>query len=810
MAKKKSRRGSHRKLSAPGPISPQSTGKRPKAQAQTGAGQNIRASGTSNGKYFGLLPPPVAGAPRLVSGWFFAALMIVATGPAIIAQPGEISIAAPLIEKASFAEIAAFFVAALWLIIRFVKQDGFLIPKLELPPLIWPMLLLTAWAAASAFWAHNTDYVIVMSLQWLTALLTFVMMVAALDSERRIRTFYLVFCGTAIFVSFIGIAQSLYDVDWYVQSAPPASTFNNRNMAMHYMVLCLPAILSILLLAPLRPRFARDSYITVVLGMTLLYVFLTQTRAALLSVGAILFWFAVFLLLNWWFRLRKRPPRHLIGKEKLERMIPALMLCLLLVLGLSYLFSPGFKPRYNGFMDRMGTIKTDMKDYHKGGNSRWGIWRGTWEMFKQNPILGDGLNSFEYSYEHYTDDLSPFSTRRAHNDFLQLLAELGIVGGILFAWMVLTAFYMWLRVFLHLWKSDNDHDLFLFMAPTFWVIGTFVNANFSFPYQIIVPQIIMMCYFAIISVYYLKLKKAEQLAGQDANEESGQAVAWARFRLPRLSMTFSQKTLIGSAAVILPLLIVVSVLNARWLSVINYLADRIGNPQIIAEATKQSLDGLAIQHYAFPEVIAAIDTFYNSLKQPGSRQAQFDLLKYHADHPEFNGFRQLSRLIEFYASSNDYENSKKYSEKLMEWSPRRHQPVLRHLRLLEDGGEKDRIAELYRSIENPKKFTDQPIILRREPNNEVVLHLAKIAHEQKDLETAQALLASLRTPIQKASMEKIGRYWQAWALHGIVLCELGDAEGQQVLTALVEERPQWLTRKEIRTALKLPACKKAS
>ena len=816
MAKKKNRRGSLRAAPERSPIVTQTSEKghktrdKTEAKARKSASQKSRFAHLGNYGNLGLLPPPARRTPRLVSSWFFAAIVAIVTGPAIVAQPGAISIAAPLIEKASFAEIAAFSCLALWLILRLVKQDGSLLPKLEFPPLIWPLVALTTWGAASFFWAHNSDYVVVMSLQWLTALLVFVMMLAALDSENRLRALYLVFCGTAVFVSFVGIAQKFYFVDWYVQSAPPASTFNNRNMAMHYMVLCLPAALSMLLLMPLRPSLSRDVSLTAVSGMILFYVLLAQTRAAWLSVGSVLFSFAVFIALNWWFRLRKRPRRQENRQQKFRRMTPIFLLCLLAAGTLGYFSSPpGFETRYDLFIERFTSIKDDMKPYHKGGNSRWGIWRGTWEMYKQNPIAGDGLNSFEYSYEHYTDDLSPFSTRRAHNDFLQLLAELGTIGGLLFLWVVFTAFYMWLRVFLHLWKSENDHDLYLFMAPTLGLIGTFVNANFSFPYQIIVPQIVLMSYFAIISAYYLKVRKTERLHGQDALQES-KPVVRSRFRLPPLSVAFNQKTLIGTTVFFFPLLIFVIVLNVRWFNVIDYLSKRIGRPQVIAEATQQSLDGLAIQHYAFPEVVAAIDTFYDSLKHPGARQAQVDLLKYHADHPEFNGFRQLSRLIEFYAARNDYENAKKYNEKLMEWTPRRYQPVMRYLRLLEDGREKDRVAEVYHSIENPKKFADRPIVLLKKPNNEIKFHLAKIAHEQKDLETASALLSSLMKPKHRRSLERAGRYWQARALHGIVLCQLNSSEGRKVLLDLAQEKPQWRQQPEVRAALELAACKKES
>ena len=60
-----------------------------------------------------------------------------------------------------------------------------------------------------------------------------------------------------------------------------------------------------------------------------------------------------------------------------------------------------------------------------------------------------------------------------------------------------------------------------------------------------------------------------------------------------------------------------------------------------------------------------------------------------------------------------------------------------HLRLLQDGRENDKIAEVYRSIENPKQFADRPILLQRDPNNDILFRFAKIAHEQKDLETPQ-------------------------------------------------------------------------
>ena len=100
----------------------------------------------------------------------------------------------------------------------------------------------------------------------------------------------------------------------------------------------------------------------------------------------------------------------------------------------------------------------------------------------------------------------------------------------------------------------------------------------------------------------MKLRKAEQLDSQDASPDSSQKSKQVarRLRLPRLSMAFNKRTLIGSALVIVPLLIFVSVLNVRWFSVIRYLSDRIAVRKSLPKPPNMRWTGWRFSTTPFP------------------------------------------------------------------------------------------------------------------------------------------------------------------------------------------------------------------
>jgi O-antigen ligase len=88
-----------------------------------------------------------------------------------------------------------------------------------------------------------------------------------------------------------------------------------------------------------------------------------------------------------------------------------------------------------------------------GGAGRSDIWTVGWRMVRANPIGGVGLGNFQSESVHYL--LAPGAIKRsdfivdtpkvAHNTYLQVLAELGIVGLVPFLMIVITAVLCGLR-----------------------------------------------------------------------------------------------------------------------------------------------------------------------------------------------------------------------------------------------------------------------------------------------------------------------------------------------------------------------------
>ena len=92
----------------------------------------------------------------------------------------------------------------------------------------------------------------------------------------------------------------------------------------------------------------------------------------------------------------------------------------------------------------------------RGIEWRWGntmtgrfeYWSIAWQMIKQNPILGVGINMYEPLTAHYTNKpLIP----HPHNGLIHVITELGIVGTIAFTWLAVAC----IRELLKMWRKSN-------------------------------------------------------------------------------------------------------------------------------------------------------------------------------------------------------------------------------------------------------------------------------------------------------------------------------------------------------------------
>jgi O-antigen ligase len=73
-------------------------------------------------------------------------------------------------------------------------------------------------------------------------------------------------------------------------------------------------------------------------------------------------------------------------------------------------------------------------------SSRGWVWRDTVAMIRANPILGVGLGAYETAFSIYTKSDGSLRVPQAHNDYLQVVADCGIVGGVIALWFLISIF----------------------------------------------------------------------------------------------------------------------------------------------------------------------------------------------------------------------------------------------------------------------------------------------------------------------------------------------------------------------------------
>lgn len=91
-------------------------------------------------------------------------------------------------------------------------------------------------------------------------------------------------------------------------------------------------------------------------------------------------------------------------------------------------------------------------------DARFGIWRDTLRLIAAYPVAGCGFGAFQSAYMRYQTVAPLLTVNFAHNDYLQLLAELGVPG---FLTLLAAAAIVWHK----LWRNLNrGRDVYLYAA----------------------------------------------------------------------------------------------------------------------------------------------------------------------------------------------------------------------------------------------------------------------------------------------------------------------------------------------------------
>lgn len=238
--------------------------------------------------------------------------------------------------------------------------------------------------------------------------------------SRRVRLAALTIITFGSLMAFVGILQWLAKPDAIYGLRPtpqaiPFGSFVNQHHFAAFMEMTIGLGLGIALGSGLK-RSMLLLLITALVLMTIAVV-LTGSRGGILSLGAV-----VITVLSATYFARGGPGARKETPRSLRRALTGLLgtltgVVLLLVLVIA-LGGADNLLRGVGF----GSASDDPT------SGRLHFWRVALEIFKANPLVGAGLDAFGNAFPLYDTRNGSFRVEQAHNDYLQMLADGGLIG----------------------------------------------------------------------------------------------------------------------------------------------------------------------------------------------------------------------------------------------------------------------------------------------------------------------------------------------------------------------------------------------
>ena len=251
------------------------------------------------------------------------------------------------------------------------------------------------------------------------------------DTPKRLRVLVRTIIIFGFLLAIFGLTQSFTSpnkIYWLreMAQATPFGPFINRHHFAGYMELALALPLGLLASGSVAKE-KRIIY-AFVAGLMAVALLMTNSRGGLISLGAEILFIAVI-----GFGVKRRNNKnssiaHGI-KSVAVRATLALGLVVALMVGLAAL---GGEDALNRLV---GTVNSE-----DPSTGRLNFWDVTVDIIKNHPIIGTGLGAFGVVYTGYDSRNGLYRLEQAHNDYLQVLSDGGIVGALIGLFFIINLF----------------------------------------------------------------------------------------------------------------------------------------------------------------------------------------------------------------------------------------------------------------------------------------------------------------------------------------------------------------------------------
>jgi tetratricopeptide (TPR) repeat protein len=262
------------------------------------------------------------------------------------------------------------------------------------------------------------------------------------------------------------LIQGQFDVACWKQDVQDRvfGTFGQPNWLATYLVGLLP----VSWFFSQKQTGWQKKFWLVAVGVMLLVLWFTKSRSGLVAASAAgLTWAALQYRQVWWRKLRATL------RSRWLRLAAGVGALVLLIAG-GVLIGRAIPAAEGG-------ESFDLSQGTESGSIRLIVWRGAIKVWQRYPLLGSGPGTFAYSYyqdrpvEHNLVSEWNFLYNKAHNEFLNYLAETGLVGLLTYLVFLGGLFYL-----LQQQLPKNSQQASLAQAVTASLVGLTVAHFFGF------------------------------------------------------------------------------------------------------------------------------------------------------------------------------------------------------------------------------------------------------------------------------------------------------------------------------------------
>jgi O-antigen ligase len=337
-------------------------------------------------------------------------------------------------------EVLVTLVLAAWLMRMLVRRKY----VIKWPPLTLPLMLFIIVLCLSSLGSMSLQHSIKELVKWAEVLALYVLVANEMTGRWR-RALAFVLLGTGALVALHGIYQFLFQVGpvefvLFGRFMRAYGTFEQPNPYGGYLGLTLPLAVGLVIAAivPMGRRIPSRWLVWAGGSGALMAIALVMSwsRGAWLGIAAGIGVMLVAVVAR-------------SGRAAVLGVVFAVLMAYMLLAGGLSLIPPSIVQRFSDFVPYLGVADVrgvEVTDANFAVLERMAHWQSAIGMWADRPWLGVGIGNYEVAYGRYSLPLWPLPLGHAHNYYLNIGAEAGIMG--LIAYLVL-----WGAALLQSWKA---------------------------------------------------------------------------------------------------------------------------------------------------------------------------------------------------------------------------------------------------------------------------------------------------------------------------------------------------------------------